>query len=385
MRALLRKYGNYLLAMILLTGCKDPFELPEVTAGKPLLVVEGFLNGGGGETLVRLSYTSPFSGEDQPAPQPVMDASVSVEDEQGNSYPLYPDFMNSGGNYIAEDLPLLSGRNYRLRIETSEGKQYFSEFTPVKNTPDIDSVGWELKDGGLQVYVNTHDPSNATRYYRWEYEEAWEFHAPYRTMYKYHEEDSTVQFRTEEEMIYTCWDSTFSTTIITGSTTRLSEDVVYRQPLVFAAYGAEKMSVLYSILVKQYAMTREAFEYWETMKKNTEEIGSIFDPLPSNLRGNIYNAADPSEKVIGYISAGSVRERRFFIDNDDLPDNWNEPFFCDMINVPSDSITFYFASEAYIPLAEIYEGGSVSYTATGRSCVDCTLKGVTKKPDFWPR
>lgn len=385
MRNILKKYGYFLLALTLLvSACRDPFEPPEVAAGESLLVVEGFLKAGKGETLVRLSYSRPFSGE---APlQPVSGAVVSVEDEEGRIYPLRQGSTHISGEYREDDLPLQIGRKYRLQIRTAEGKQYLSDFVEVKQTPAIDSIGWELKDGGLQVYLNTHDLSGDTRYYRWDYEETWEFHAPYRSFYKYHPEDSTVRSRSEDEMIYTCWSGAFSTHINIGSTLRLIEDVVYQQPIVFHPYGAEKMSVLYSILVKQYAMTKEAFDYWETMKKNTEEIGSIFDPLPSNLRGNIYNPDDPSEQVIGYISAGFVQEKRFFIDNNDLPNDWNTFGYCEMKEVPTDSIVFYFKDLAYIPLREWAEGmGARGYYATGRSCADCRLEGVTQKPVFWPR
>lgn len=401
MKDLLKKYRNYFggarvrhkhanqvmmaLAMILsLPACTDPFEAPGVAAGTPLLVVEGFLNAGTGATNVRISYSRPFSEETQSEFVPIGHAAVSVEDEQGNSFTLQPVF--GGGEYMAEDLPLISGRKYRLRITAGEGKEYLSDFVEVKPTPEIDSIGWELKDGGLQIYVNTHDPTNNTRYYRWEYDETWEFHTPYVSLYKYSEERNEMDVRSPEEMVNICWDSGFSTSIITGSTTRLSEDVVYKQPLLFAPWGSQKMSVLYSIRVRQYAMTKEAFEYWETMKKNTEEIGSIFDPLPSNLRGNIHNVADPSEQVIGYISAGSVREKRIYIDNDELPRDWNDPRFCEIIDVRMDSLQYFFTDQVYLAISEWYEGLSLAgYKGTQRSCADCTLSGVTQKPDFWPR
>ena len=42
------------------------------------------------------------------------------------------------------------------------------------------------------------------------------------------------------------------------------------------------------------------------MQKNAESLGSIFDEQPTQITGNIHSVTNPSEQVIGYVSAGTV-------------------------------------------------------------------------------
>jgi hypothetical protein len=52
---------------------------------------------------------------------------------------------------------------------------------------------------------------------------------------------------------------------------QLSADVISNYKLAAIPYNSEKLSIKNSTLVKQYALTREAYEYWETLKKEHRE------------------------------------------------------------------------------------------------------------------
>ncbi len=55
------------------------------------------------------------------------------------------------------------------------------------------------------------------------------------------------------------------------------------------------------------------------VQRNTEQLGSIFDALPSETGGNIHNTADPTEMVIGFIGTSTETEKRIFINRTQLP------------------------------------------------------------------
>ncbi len=65
--------------------------------------------------------------------------------------------------------------------------------------------------------------------------------------------------------------------------------------------------------MKQYGLTQEEFEYWNQLAKSTERTGSLFDPQPSSVTGNIKSQGDPSEMVFGYFSAANRQDERIFV------------------------------------------------------------------------
>jgi hypothetical protein len=101
---------------------------------------------------------------------------------------------------------------YRLRIRTTDSKEYLSAFVSLIQTPAIDSITWAPIDNGVQIYVNTHDPANKTWFYRWDFQETWEYHSAFSTSLIYR--NDVMQSRTPEETkIYTCWKNASSTGI----------------------------------------------------------------------------------------------------------------------------------------------------------------------------
>ncbi len=84
-------------------------------------------------------------------------------------------------------------------------------------------------------------------------------------------------------------------------------------------------------MVKQYALSLEAYSFYTNLKKNTEQLGSIFDALPSEIEGNIHSDNNPSEPVIGYITVGSTTSQRIFVDKRLLPDWATTPFYTNCV------------------------------------------------------
>jgi hypothetical protein len=363
----------------LLGNCKVPYDPPLKPGQIHSLVVEGFIDGS--DTVnIKLSRTRMVSAGDTADALPELNATVLIEDDQNSQYPL---FSTGGGNYGSNGiLNLDPSKKYRLRIQTAGGKEYASDFVPYKPVPEIDNIGWKFKDDGVMVYVNTHDPGEATKYYRWEYQETWEFHSTYNTGLVYIPAINLVVDRTDQ--VFICWRSNNFSTILLGSTAKLTHDVIEQAPIIFIPEHSQKLSVLYSILVRQIPLDINAYNYWVAMRNNTEKVGSIFDPQPNHTVGNIHCITNPSEIVVGYISAGSTTKKRFFIKNSELTSNWNISQACETRDVTEDSTAYYFTA-GYAPLSEsLTPTGAKLYNASYIECIDCTLFGSNVKPDFWP-
>ena len=367
------------LAALFLANCKVPYDPPVKSSKAHFLVVDGFLNAVG-TTNIKLSRTRNITSGDTAAYINEMNASVIIEDSQNNVFPLYE---TGNGNYSA-NYSLDPYAEYRLHITTADQKQYLSDFVPCKLSPPIDNLGWKFKDGDVQVFVNTHDPNNNTTFYRWDYTETWEFHADYYSTLIYDPISERVVDRSVP--VFVCYRTRNSSNIILGSSAKLQEDVIHEGPLTLIPNHDKRISVLYSTFVTQYALDSAGYNYWNAMRGNTETTGSIFDPQPNQTKGNIHCITDSTERVIGYIGAGTIQQQRLFISNSEMPPGWNQGGICTEVDVPADSVEFYLAGGSLIPYATDPPGAFMpkGYFSASPTCVDCTLTGSPVKPNFWP-
>ena len=390
----MKKLVYVLILSMVVTACKKPYNPPVISSPGSYLVVEGSINSGSDSTIIKISQTVNLSS--RITLNPVLHAIVAVEGDQNVVFPL-KETIN--GNYVSGGLNLDNTHKYRLSIKTT-AEQYYSDYVPVLNSPPIDSVYFTVtNNNGININSATHDPTNNVKYYRWYYQETWIFHSNYQSLYKSNG-DTVLSRDLNNDEIYTCWGSDTSSTIILGSTANLSKDLVMGNVVAFVPSTSEKLGTEYSIIVRQYALTADAYNFWINLKKNTEQLGSIFDAQPSQINGNIYSASNPGEAVIGYISVGSIGSERIFITNRQLP-NWLAARFdpdCqldsllydhDHENEVNEFIDYKSASynyEQFIPVSSIYVSGSpkiAGYTASEAICVDCTLRGTNKQPFFW--
>jgi hypothetical protein len=363
---------------IIAAGCKKPYAPNIADSNSNYLVVEGLIDIGPDSTFVKLSRTVNVSAKISHKPE--LYALLEIEGDDNTNYPL-----QEKGNGVYVCAPLNSGgsHKYRLSIKTIDNKTYLSDYVEAKIAPEIDSLGYVIKSNGVQIYANTHDNSNKTRYYRWDFNETWRFRTTYDSYYTL--VNAKPVFRPPDQHVYECWGNDTSTSVNVRSTANLSKDVLAQQPIVFLQSIEEKLTIRYSILLKQYALTQAGYAYYVNLKKNTEQLGDIFDAQPSSVKGNITCTTNPSEPVLGFISAGTVTTKRIFIDNHDLPE-WRAITYYDLKDCAGDTIKL--ADESL--KARFYAGPPYSYLPTVSpdlaapiECVDCTLRGTTKKPDFW--
>ncbi|HTD41661.1 MAG TPA: DUF4249 domain-containing protein [Mucilaginibacter sp.] len=393
-----------LISGVVTASCRKPYEPPVVAVNNNYLVVEGVINAGSDSTFIKLSRTVKIS--DKVAIKPESGAVLTIEGDQNTSYPLTE---TGNGNYASPGLNLGNTHKYRLRIKTVNNEQYLSDYVEVLNSPPIDSVNYDVKGTlttpGLNVYVNTHDPNNKVLYYRWDYQETWVIQSYYSSYFKSNG-DTVLGRDLINDNITDCWQSDTSSTILLGSTAKLSQDILSNYTIISIPSTSEKLGNKYSILVRQYALTSDAYNFYVNLKKNTEQLGSIFDAQPSELTGNIHCVTNPSEPVIGYISVGATSSQRIFATNRQLP-TWrtDKPFYagCHLaFEWPTFPCCYYnFGGENQVDEYINYNKGGHSnplipidalsvpghpplgYTASTRNCVDCTVRGTNKRPAFW--
>lgn len=384
------KYYLFMLSAILLFSCKEKY-ISDTVMETRFLVVEGNINNGNDSTIIQLSRSEQLNSI---ITTPESNAKITIESIDGNvNIPL---LEKAKGSYSIYGLNLNSNTPYRVRIITSNNQTYLSDTLRVLDNPAIDSVNWINKDNGVQLYVNTHTNATGTNYYKWDYKETFEFHSKYKSYLKistvnyYKAQFAWLGYRdsvnvTFDNNMFQCWKDVKSSDINISNTANLNTNSIHF-PLTWIEPNAEKLSIMYSILVNQYAISKEAYNFYNKIKKNTENTGTLFDPQPSEINGNIHNTKNPSEIVIGFMNICNPQSKRIFIDNKSL-NNWTPSSQCYLREIKNNSDSILLSGRGLIPTdVAQYVTSIVSYYAAPPECVDCRTKGGNNnKPTYWPK
>lgn len=368
-------------------GCREPYDPALENKVISYLVVEGNINASG-VTTIEISRTQRLSEKEVRKFE--TGASVEIESDNSTKYVVSD---RGKGLYTSAANTLPKDRKYRLRIKTTMGKEYLSEFAAVKVTQPV-TVSWSKDANGVEILANTTDPTKQSQYYQWLTEETWEIQSPLPTFFVVLRPSIVVDRRSAQDRIDAslCWTTVRSANILTATTRAQSDDLIKGFSLQKIPNGSERLSVRYSVLVSQYAISKEAYEFYEVLKKNTEKLGSVFDPQPSLVRGNITCTTDPEEIVIGFIDCSIPTTQRIFITSKEAGD-WKSSLVCQPSYLqntltairgafPNDETMISTALIADYPSSS---GGEIilGYNIVKADCVDCRLRGNNIRPSFW--
>ena len=377
------------LAMVALS-CVDEYTIPQATAieYEAEVVIEGRILSGE-ESVIHLSYTTPLNHEEE-APG-ILNAQVYIIGQNGyRSEAAELDLEDDC--YVIDTRTLENNTLYAVEA-TVDGETYQSDFQPLLTSPEIDEVTWKENESSISIYVTTLAEKDDSRHFMWSFEEDWEFHADVdmrgneniKPIYKKeHYPGLTV---THNPYLY-CWMHDVSRHILLHSSTHLSENLVKDVKLHEISIEDIRISYIYSILVKQWSLTNEAYYYFSTIKQYTEESEGLFTPVLSDLQGNITCISNPNKRAHGYVLASSVTTKRIFIYEEDfehMRSLYSEPFCYSRGedqrpwgNGPVESWL-----SPWVIMRNQMDGNEILYTW---SCVDCrhTAGATKKRPDFWP-
>lgn len=376
-----------LLLSLLIPGCIEEFTPKTGTEISDILVVEGRISGGD-NTIIKLSRSVGLSEEI--TANPVSNATIYAESSDGWKSELGYEIKE--GEYLIHMGDLNTALSYNLVISTG-GKEYRSTPSQPLITPEIDSVSWKKKDYGepVTIHVTSHDNSRSIGYYRWSYKEDWEIVADYFANADYDLYTNVyTPYSLDSFNTYYCWNTDSSRVLLLENTEKLSGNLIYEKKLLSIPPIDDKISYLYSILVKQWSLSKSAYYYYANLQNNIDEAGSLFAPQPSELRGNIECITDPSEPVIGYIDVTTVTEKRIYITEKEVRDPGRRYRPC--ITATAKSPSAAIDSMRILGLVLLFSPIDLSkpnsdrreIALTEKRCVDCRLKGNKIKPYFWP-
>ena len=405
LKAKLKSFITVFFAVTLCT-CIDPYS-PKLRGYESLLVVEGLITNEKAPYEIKLSRT--ILGADA-IPEKVSDAVVSVTDESGNQTIL----NNFGEGIYRTNSAVFTGamgKTYTLDILTNDGKEYESEPCVMLPVPEIDSLYYEKNVGftnnqsetheGISIYLDSKEGDESNKNYRWEFEEIWKFRIPDPKRFNYINDTTILPVDNVKEF---CWRQQKSSEILIHSISTGQTNIIKKEPLFFISPDlSDRLTIQYSILVKQYSISKKESEFWDNLKKVNESSGDIYGSQPFPVISNISNINNPGERILGYFQVSAVSQKRKYITFRELA-GFNFPNYnygCTRIeSSPADymkskyheEVTFddvyriWKALPNYTFIEPIYDPETrklLKLVFTTRVCADCEYTGTLKKPDFW--
>ena len=375
---------GFILIALSLVGfsCVSTYEA-DIEDEPELISIEGSLIKGESEQIVKVSKTASLSYAQF---IPVRGCDVTLLDEFDNAW-RYDDL--TGGVYRTSipDEELVQGRQYKIRVITSEGDVYESDYEMLNTGIGVDSVYYAIEDkvdnmtgepySGLQFYLDVNAGEDESRYFRWRIDETYEYTSFAPISYFYLDETHTSIVPQDPWSVYRCWRGEEISGLFQSSTIDLTVNEKKRIPLNYVSDQSERLLIKYSLQVKQYTLSENAFNYFEQNRLATEEADGLYTRQPRQPITNIQNVDNDEERVLGYFWVSTQTTERIFVPE------------LDELDVRAEECAFWEYSaledgEGPFPIYIYDDKNDGKQYVSSRDCFDCSRRGgTTEKPDYW--
>jgi hypothetical protein len=374
----------FLILIISWTGCIEPYYPKEIAESPDLFVVSGQVTDVGGFHQVTVNKTSPLS---KIMRVPIKGCKVRIIDSDNNIFNSTSQGLD--GNYpvwIGQEY-LKPGKAFKVVVITPNTIAIESQFDTLRPNPDVSDVYYQkvekptvnpdFNETGFQFKIDLSAGQQFGRFYKWGVEETYEYRAQY-PIQAYWYRGFNMNEMPDYSKFY-CWKTNPIQAVYTISTKGLTENKVKGFNFHYINNRNERLFVLYSLNVTQYAISEAYYNYLEQVRSNLTEQGGLFDKQPNVIKGNLYSQSHPDTRILGFFSAASAKSKRFFYNNfEGLLINTDD---C----IPYEILPTVFGNLGLNEILYLIELPSGRMGSASAPCFDCRLKGgTTTKPDFWP-
>lgn len=296
--------------LILSQGCVDEVNL-KIDQDLQKITIVGLISDSLREHKIEIFRSAVLGLGQDNIYEPISQAKVTVHDDAGTVIP----FVESAtpGTYSTM-VQGVAGRQYWLEAELPDQTFIKSEPALLLPSPPIDSLTYEVGKFTFinnlsqlveveQVFVkaNTQVEPATKQKFRWRVEGEYEFH-------EYEGPGSKF-----------CWikNNVDFNQLYIFDAERLGGRALSEQPVASTDIN-ERFAFKYCFHVSQYALTEREFNYWNQIKSIININGSLFDPPPGNVKGNLFSVNQPEEQIFGYFSVCGSSFKRLFVKPQDL-------------------------------------------------------------------
>ncbi|MCE1199979.1 MAG: DUF4249 domain-containing protein [Marinilabiliales bacterium] len=309
----------YILCVVTLyIACEDAYK-PAIDKSDGTLVVDALVTNDPSKCYVRLSLSGDFYSKEQYGE--VTGAKVDLIESTGKVISAYE---NGTGNFLFKSYPE-AGKGYKLRInwhnlifESAQSTMpqipsitsfYGEDHEKTIYKPDSYGIPKPYTLAGKQFYLDA--PVTPTlAYYRFSIRSLieWIYFPP-------------VKEGPPPPPIYG-WESFYERASynIAGPKNQLATSgKVEKHPLLMIAYNPQEYlhtdtlgSAGWILMIDQYGTSADSYDYHQKLNSQFAADGTLFDPIQTQIYGNITCKSDPTKVVFGYFDLNSYRQYRYY-------------------------------------------------------------------------
>ncbi len=324
---------KYILPIIILyicLGCQE-YYAPDVDVQTDVLVIEGTIKDTPGPDSIKLSMALPY--DERSYYPPVYGAKVMIIDSKNREEYLVE--KPRGMYYTSDNFTGIIGESYVLQVETPDGNLYRSDTVTLLPVPCIESMYANynekqfLKKNLNGDYTKVNDPGMDIRfdlptvetdnlYLRFEWFASIQYQVVISTQVGtqvFHRKKITSSMiSTTSSVVNVLNPNASESRQLLGNHLTFFGMSQMNPPIAWGSGGRviSKSTQGVVIFAWLYSIEEKAFKYWENIKKQIYAEGKLFDPLATQVCGNIKCISDPSRLVLGYFSTSSGSNYSFY-------------------------------------------------------------------------
>ena len=343
-------FSALIFLVLFIVSCIDEIDF-DVDSNERSVVINGLLTDKGGESRISVALSPILGIGNDNILDPISGAQIVVKSSSGDNFD-YVESEESPGEYIA-NVNISRDDSYHVEITLPQGDLIVSDPQSFpKQSPDIENLDFDLiveeviNESGnvaererVELYVSTSALEEDT-YLRWRVKGEYQFVE--RAFGLLNPRNCYIK------------DNLDFNNIVIAESSDFSDRRVTNLPLISTTFN-DRFHIVYLYNVFQYSLHPEEYQYWQQVDQLINIDGTLFDPPPGVIFGNLVNTTNPDQMVQGYFSVVSESFDRFFA-------------------VPSRK-GFFIDSECF----------SRPNAPNPPRCVDCTtiLNSTLVKPDYW--
>lgn len=307
------------LMLCSLASCEDAYH-PKIDTVEGRLVVQGLITNDPNQNYILLTKTTSFY--DKTPSETVSGATVNLVDGNGT---IIQGKESSQGNFHFDTVPV-TGQDYKLRILLDKDiyesepvimpplpsvTNFYSErFEKSEYQTDAYGVPYSVKVIGRELYIDAPITPALSN-----------FRFGMRSVMQWYYQPPMLGPPPPFVPPIYGWLSLFPkyNYNVAGPKKFSESDIIEKHPLFFLPYSTsllikpDSTFLGWIFILDQYGTSQGSFDYHEKLNSQFSADGTLFDPIQTQVYGNIKCITDPLKIAFGYFDLNSYRQYRYYL------------------------------------------------------------------------